>query len=328
MKAVIIENPGSESWAVLGTLPDPAPGPGEVLIRVIAAGVNRADLSQRAGRYQPPPGASTILGLEVAGIVEAVGEGVDSPQPGERVFTLLAGGGYAELVVAPAKLVMQLPDQLSFVEGAAIVEVFYTALLNLRMIGGMREGQHVLIHAGASGVGMAAIQLCRLYGASAAVTVGTREKAESCLALGAERAILYREEDFQAVVKEWTDGRGVDLILDPVGASYLERNIASLATDGMLISIGLMGGQRAELDIGRMLMRRLTIKGSTLRALPLERKLEVRRRFLDDVLPALLDGRLRATIDRTFSCEEVELAHRYMAENRTRGKLVLMWDNE
>lgn len=323
MKAIVFDTPGDESVLRIGELPRPEPAAREVRIRVRAAGVNRADLLQRQGGYPPPPGASSILGLECAGVVDARGEEVHEFDEGERVMALLPGGGYAEYAVAHAGAVMRTPESFSDEEAGAFPETFLTAFLNLFVIGGAAEGRTVLVHGGGSGVGTAAIQLCRAENVRVVVTAGSDAKCRRCLELGADAAIDYRSQDFQAEVLRLTEGRGVDAILDHIGGSYLEKNLGALAVDGKLVVIGGMGGRRAELDLGRMLGRRLSVIGSTLRGRSDADKREIVRAFLGRFGGALRDGRLEPVIDSTFPLERAGDAHRKMAAGAHFGKIVL-----
>ncbi|CUS02992.2 NAD(P)H quinone oxidoreductase, PIG3 family [Candidatus Promineifilum breve] len=297
-------------------------GPDEVLVEVRATAVNRADLSQARGHYPPPPGASDILGLEMAGVVHAVGASVTDWRPGDRVCALLPGGGYAEQVAVPAGMLLRLPDAWSFAQGAAVPEVWYTAFINLFDEGQLRAGETALIHAGASGVGTAAIQLAVEAGARAIATVGSVDKAAFCGELGA-LAINYKEQDFLAEVMAATDGQGVDVILDPVGGDYLARNVAALGRFGRLVNIGLLGGTKGELNMGLLLGKRLRLVGSTLRARPVAEKIAITRRFEAEVWPKLIDGQLRPIIDRTFPIAEAQAAHEYVLANRNIGKVIL-----
>ncbi len=324
MKAIVFDHPGDESVLRLGEVPDPAPGPREVRIRVAAAGVNRADLLQRQGSYPPPPGASAILGLECAGTVDAVGADVHEIQPGERVMALLPGGGYAEYAVAHAGSVMKTPEALDDAEAGAFPETFLTAFLNLFVIGDAAERKTVLVHGGSSGVGTSAIQLCREEKVRVLVTAGSEEKCRRCVELGADAAIDYKRRDFAAEVKRLTDGRGVDVILDHIGGSYLERNVASLALEGTLVVIGGMGGRRAELDLGRLLAKRLRVIGSALRSRSDGDKREIVRAFLGRFGAALREGRLKPAIDSSFPLERAPDAHRRMAAGEHFGKIVLV----
>ena len=297
-------------------------GPDEVLVEVRATAVNRADLSQARGHYPPPPGASEVLGLEMAGVISEVGANVTGWQPSDRVMALLPGGGYAERVAVPAGMLLRLPDGWSFVQGAAVPEVWYTAYLNLFDEGQLKVGETALIHAGASGVGTAAIQLVVDAGARAIATAGSDEKVAFCRELGAE-AINYKSQDFLAEVVALTDGQGVDVILDPVGGDYLARNVDALRRFGRLVNIGLLGGTKGELNMGQLLGKRLRLIGSTLRARPVEEKIALTRRFAAEVMPKLADGRLRPIIDTTFPVTEAQAAHEYVQANRNIGKVIL-----
>lgn len=308
----------------MGDWPDPEPADDELLIRVHATALNRADLLQREGRYPPPPGASPILGLELAGVVERVGPACRGFKPGDRVFALLPGGGYAELAAVPYDLAMPIPANLSFEEAAAIPEVFLTAYLNLLWLGRLQAGEYALIHAGASGVGTAAIQLAREVGARPLATAGSDEKVDLCRSLGAEAAFNYRAGPWADAVIEATGGRGVDVILDPVGAPYWEPNLKVLALDGRLVIIAMMGGTRvSDGRLGPILSKRLQITGSTLRSRSREFKARLTAEFAGFALPRLGDGRLRPVIDRVYDWTDVADAHAYMASNRNRGKIVL-----
>ncbi len=321
-----METPGDPEVMHLGEVADPVPGPGEVLIRAHATAVNRADTLQRRGLYPPPPGASPILGMEVAGEVEALGEGVEGWRPGDRVMALLSGGGYAERVVAPAGQLMPVPAGLSWAEAAAIPEVFLTAHDNLFTHGRLAAGETVLIHGGGGGVGTAAIQLAHRAGARVLVTAGSSQKLEFSSRLGADAGINHREEDFPARVRELTAGRGVDLILDVMGASYLARNLDALAIEGRLVVIGLQGGATAEIDLNQMLRRRLSVIATTLRGRPAEQKAGIVRRFVEEALPGFEDGTLRPVVDRVLPLAEAPEAHRAMEAGENVGKLVLTVD--
>lgn len=316
MKA-IVERKGVLQWLEVA---DPSPGEGEVLIRVRATAVNRADLAQRAGRYPPPPGASEILGLECAGVIEKVGPGVSPERVGEQVCALLAGGGYAQRVTCPSTHALPLPDGFDFTTAAAVPEVFATAWLNLKLEAGLAKGEQVLIHAGASGVGTAAIQLCRLWGNPVFATVGSEAKCARCLELGAEQAWNRHRGAWEPAVKEWG---GADVILDPVGGDYLEPNLRSLRSRGRLINIGLLGGAEGTLSMGRLLVKRLTVRGSVLRSRSVAEKDVVMEGLNREVWPALADGRLAAVIDRRMPITQVEQAHGLLKSNETVGKVVL-----
>ena len=326
MKAIVVQTPGDPEVMHLGEVPDPTAARGEVLVRTRATAVNRADTLQRRGLYPPPPGASEIIGMEVAGEVEALGEGVDWCHTGDRVMALLAGGGYAERVAVPAGQLMRVPDGMSWTDAAAIPEVFLTAHDNLFTRGRLAAGETVLIHGGGGGVGTAAIQLAHRGGARVLVTAGSAAKLQRCRELGADGGINHREEDFVARSRDLTDGGGVDVILDAMGASYLARNLDALAPEGRLVVIGLMGGTVTDIDLGVMLRRRLSVVATTLRGRPVEQKTEVVRRFVEDALPGFADGSLRPVVDRVLPLAEAAAAHRAMENGENVGKLVLRVD--
>jgi putative PIG3 family NAD(P)H quinone oxidoreductase len=323
MKAIVMK-PGDKAprlvWQEVGSV---SIGTGEVLVTVRATAVNRADLLQAQGQYPPPPGVSDILGLEISGVISAVAEGVDGWTVGDRVLALLPGGGYAEQAAAPGGLLMRLPDGWSFAQGAAVPEAWLTAFLNLFIEGQLMAGESVLIHAGASGVGTAAIQMARAAGAVVFATAGSVDKLEACRRFGAVLAVDYKHQDFAVEIKAHTKGRGVDLILDPVGAAYLNRNIEVLASGGRLVNIGLMGGRRAEIDLGKILGRSLRLIGSRLRHRPVSEKIGITRQFEERFWPLLSTGRLTPVIDRVFPVTEAEAAHAYVRENRNIGKVIL-----
>lgn len=334
MKAILFDRPGGPETLYLGEAPDPVCREGEVLIAVHAAGVNRADLMQRRGLYPPPPDASPLLGLEVSGHIAAPAAGAcGAAGPlslGQPVMALLAGGGYAEKVAVPAEQVMPVPKNLSLEQAAAIPEVFLTAYLNLFVLGGLRfepacsppSRQAVLIHGGASGVGTAALLLCQAAGIEAYCTVGDDVRAQALRDLGARAAWNYKTTDWLAAVGATTDGRGVDRVLDCIGGSYLARNLAALAEDGRLVLIGLQGGSQAEIDLGVLLRRRLQVIGSTLRALPLDRKAALCREFVARVWPLFATGRLHPVLDRVLPLAEAAAAHRALDEPHL-GKIIL-----
>ncbi|MFQ5420989.1 MAG: NAD(P)H-quinone oxidoreductase, partial [Anaerolineae bacterium] len=305
-------------------VPDVTFGAGEALVRVRATAVNRADLLQARGGYAPPPGASEILGLEIAGIIEAMGADVTDWQVGDRVCALLPGGGYAELASVPAGMLMPLPDGWKFEMGTAVPEVWFTAYVNLFLEGRLQSGETALIHAGASGVGTAAIQLARATGAAVFVTAGSEAKLAACRDLGAALAVNYKTQDFLAQVMAATNDAGVDVILDPVGGSYLAKNVAALRPFGRLVNIGLLGGVTGELNMAHLLRKRLQIVGSTLRSRPVSEKIEITRQFTNRFWPLLRDGRLRPIIDTTFPIENAQAAHQYVAQNRNTGKVILV----
>lgn len=329
MKAILYKTLGDPSVLYIGDAPTPVPGPGELRIRIVATALNRADCSQRRGHYPPPPGASEILGLECAGEVDAVGEGVAGWRVGDRAMALLAGGGYAAFAVVPAGHAMPIPDGLSFEEAAAIPEAFLTASQALFAIGGLEPGGVALVHAGASGVGTAAIQLARWQGARVFATASAGKHA-LLDDLGVTRAIDYRTEDFAAVVQAETHGHGADVIVDPIGASYAVQNLNSLAMDGRWIVLATMGGAVVDgLDLRRMMARRATLAASTLRNRSDAYKTALVQRFAAECLPSFVrpggpgNVRLRPVIDATIGWEDVADAHRRMEANATAGKIVM-----
>jgi len=326
MKAIVFHRPGTADVLELEEVPAPRLQPGSIRIRVAATALNRADILQRRGLYPPPPGASEILGLECAGVVSEIGEGVSNWREGDRVMALLAGGGYAEEVVVPAGCVMLVPECLSLEEAAGICETFLTAHLNLFEIGRLTAGQTVLVHGGGSGVGTAAIQLVKEVGAAVLVTAGSAAKCARCLALGADCAVNYREEDFAEAVRVWTKGRGVDLALDCVGGPYLRGNLSALADGGSLVIIGLMGGAKAEISLAELLVRRLRVIGSTLRARPVSEKAALIEAFRYRFWRALERGKLCPVIDRVLHLDRAAEAHRIMEAGNHFGKLVLRVD--
>jgi len=303
--------------------PDPDLKKDEVLIRIKASAINRADLLQRSGNYPVPPGASPILGLECSGIVEEVGGQVENLIEGDEVCALLAGGGYAEKVSVPSGQVLKVPKGFSFEQAAALPEVFATAYFNLYMEANLSEGEKTLIHAGASGVGTAAIQICKAKGNPCFVTAGTKEKISRCMELGAEGGTVRNEENFADAVAKWTDNNGVQVILDPVGANYLEDNMKSLTLEGRLVMIGLMGGAKTSINLGLLMMKRLRIIGSTLRAQPIPKKTEIMNNLNENIWPLLESGDIKPIIDTVIPIEEVDKAHELMESNQTFGKVIL-----
>jgi len=325
MRCIEIQSPGGPEVLQPVDRDDPVSGRGEVLIHVEAAGVNRPDVLQRRGRYPVPPGASDIPGLEVAGTVEALGDGVLSWRVGDRVCALVAGGGYATLCVAPAAQCLPLPAPLDFISAAAVPETFFTVWTNVFDRGRLQAGESALFHGGSSGIGTTAIQLAVARGARAFVTAGSDEKCRACEDLGAEHAINYRTDDFVEVVKRLTGGRGVDLVLDIVGGDYFARNIAALATGGRLVEIGMMGGgMSATIDLGDVLRRRLTITGSTLRPRSVEEKGAIAADLRREVWPLIEKGRVKPVVYRTFPLDEAAAAHQMMESSEHVGKIVLV----
>ena len=323
MKAILIDEPGDEDCMKLGEAPSPELGSGMVRIRVFASGVNRADLLQRQGLYPPPIGASPILGLECAGEIAEVAADVSGLSSGDRVMALLAGGGYAEEVVVDAGSVMKLPDTLSFEEGAGLAETLLTVFLNVFRLGALPEGGSVLVHGGGSGIGTTTIDLVKRAGGRVIATAGSAEKCQRCLDLGADAVANYKEDDWVETVRAATDGRGVDVILDSIGGAYLEKNLQSLAVDGSLVLIGLMGGAKAEISLGALLMRRLKVIGSTLRTRTKEQKAEIVEAFLERFGADLAAGRIRPIVHEVFPLAKVPDAHRMLKASTHFGKLVL-----
>ena len=326
MIAVTVLKPGDETQLTLAEVPDPTPGPQDLLIRVRCTALNRADLMQRQGMYPPPPGASDIMGLECSGEVIEVGREVSGWQVGDRAMALLPGGGYAQKAVVHHGSAMHVPAALSDEEAGAMPEVFLTAFLNLFMLGEIKAGQSALIHGGGSGVGTAAIALLRLADARSIVTAGSAEKCDQCLRLGADLAINYNDGPFAPKVKTATNGRGVDAILDCIGGAYLAPNIEALAQGGRLVLIGMMKGARAEIDLAAVLRRHLRVIGSTLRTRSVEEKAGIVEAFLKRFGQALESGTMRPTIDCVLPMAQVAQAHRRMQSSAHFGKIVLRVD--
>jgi putative PIG3 family NAD(P)H quinone oxidoreductase len=323
VRAVVFDQPGDEAVLRVADVPPPPLHPGELRLAVHATALNRADLLQRVGKYPPPPGVSEILGLECAGEVIEVGAGVRGWRVGDRAMALLAGGGYAEEAVAPAGCVLPVPQLMPFEEAGAFPEAFLTVFLTLFRLGGLRAGGSVLVHGGGSGIGTTAITLVKEVGGTVIVTAGSEDKCVRCLGLGADAAVNYRTDDFVAPIREFTGGRGVDVVLDAIGAPYLERNLAALATGGKLVVIGLMGGGAVEVNLREVLSRRLSIVGSTLRTRSVEEKSGLVAAFLDRFGDLLSAYRLRPVIDRVLPLELAAEAHRLMASSAHFGKIVL-----
>ena len=323
MRAIVADAAGQLHWRDVA---DPVPGPGEVLIAVAAAGVNRADLLQAAGKYPPPPGASDIIGLEVSGSVVAVGDDVSGFVAGQQVCALLAGGGYAEYVAVPAGQVMPLPAGVELSDAAALPETACTVWSNLVSAAGLTAGEVLLVHGGASGIGTHAVQVARELGARVAVTAGSEAKLDLCRELGADIAINYRDEDFVEQVRQATAGAGADVILDIMGASYLQRNLSALAADGRLVIIGLQGGLTAELNIGALIAGRLSVIGTALRGRPVggpHGKAVIVEQVVASVWPMIAAGRVRPVIGASLPMQQAGEAHRLLASGQTSGKILL-----
>ncbi|NIZ92879.1 NAD(P)H-quinone oxidoreductase [Kineococcus rubinsiae] len=323
MRAITIREPGGPDVLTLSDLPDPVPGPGEVLVDVAAAGVNRADLSQREGHYPPPPGAPEHPGLEVSGWVSALGEGVTGWSVGEPVCALLAGGGYAEKVAVPVGQLLPVPEGVTVVDAAALPEVACTVWSNVFMLAALRPGELLLVHGGSSGIGTMAVQIARQVGARVAVTAGSAAKLAACAELGAEVLVNYREDDFVEAVRAATDGRGADVVLDVVGAKYLQRNVEVLATGGRLVVIGMQGGRTAELDLGVLMAKRASIHSTGLRARPLAEKAAIVASVRDHVWPLLADGVVRPVVADRLPLAEAARAHTVLTESQHVGKVLL-----
>ncbi len=323
MTAIEIREPGGPEVLVPASRPRPDPGPGEVLVQVAAAGVNRPDVLQRLGGYPPPPGASDIPGLEIAGRIVALGQGVTAWTPGDEVTALVTGGGYAEYCAAPAVQCLPVPKGLGLAEAAAMPETFFTVWSNVFDRGGLGAGESFLVHGGSSGIGTTAIQLARAFGARVFATAGSADKCRACEDLGAERAINYRDEDFVAVVKEATGGTGLDLILDMVGGDYVQRNIEALAPDGRLVYIAFLGGPKVEVNLLPVMLKRLTITGSTLRARPVTFKADIAGKLKEKVWPLVEKGEVKPVMAERFPLAEAAAAHRLMETSSHIGKIVL-----
>jgi putative PIG3 family NAD(P)H quinone oxidoreductase len=323
MKAITVPEPGGPDALALADVAVPDPATGEVLVRVAAAGVNRADTLQRQGHYPPPPGASDIIGLEVSGTVEALGDGVDGWSVGDEVCALLSGGGYAEYVAVPAGQLLPVPDGVGLVDAAALPEVACTVWSNVVMTADLEPGEVLLVHGGSSGIGTMAIQLALASGARVAVTAGTADKLEVCRELGADILVNYREDDFVERVREATDGHGADVVLDILGASYLQRNLDVLATGGRLVIIGMQGGRRAELDIATLMGKRAAVIGTTLRARPQAEKAAIVAAVADHVWPLVEDRSVRPVVHARYPLADAATAHRELETGGHVGKILL-----
>ena len=323
MRAIEITTPGEPEVLKLGTRPDPQPQPGEVLIKVVAAGVNRPDVLQRKGNYPVPPGASDIPGLEVAGTITALGKDVSGWKIGDEVCALVAGGGYAELCTAPAAQVLPLPRGLSMIEAASLPETFFTVWSNVFDRAKLAPGETLLVQGGSSGIGVTAIQMAKAFGHTVYATAGSADKCAACVRLGADRAINYKTEDFVAVLKEATGGKGVNVILDMVGGDYVDRELKSLADDGRIVLIAFLGGMKSTVNLNEILRRRLVLTGSTLRPRPIDFKAAIAKNLRDKVWPLLEAKTIKPEIFKTFALADAAEAHTLMESSQHIGKIVL-----
>ncbi len=324
MHAITIPEPGGPEALVWAEVPDPVPGEGEVLVEVAASAVNRADIMQRQGFYDPPPGASPYPGLECSGRIAALGPEVSGWAVGDEVCALLSGGGYAEKVAVPAGQLLPVPQGVGLTSAAALPEVVCTVWSNVFMVAHLRPGETLLVHGGSSGIGTMAIQLAKAVGAKVAVTAGSKEKLERCAELGADILVNYREQDFVAELKEATDGAGADVILDNMGAKYLDRNVRALAVNGRLAIIGMQGGRKGELDIGALLTKRAAVSATSLRARPLEEKAAIVAAVREHVWPLFDGGHLRPVVDRELPLSAAADGHRVVEESGHIGKVLLV----
>jgi NADPH2:quinone reductase len=323
MTVIGISKPGGPEVLLPETRAVPVPAPGEILVKVQAAGVNRPDVAQRSGSYPPPPGASDLPGLEVSGEVVALGQGATRHKLGDKVMSLVAGGGYAQYCIAQDAQAMAVPPALSMLEAGAIPETLMTVWHNVFERGGLKEGETLLVHGGSSGIGTMAIQLAKAFGSKVIVTVGSKEKADACTKLGADRAINYKTEDFVAEVKASTGGAGANVILDMVGGDYIERNYDAAAIDGRVVQIAFLGGPKATVNFARLMVKRLTHTGSTLRPRSNADKAKMVAAIEAKVLPLLREGRIKPLMDSTFALEKAADAHRRMESSEHIGKIVL-----
>ena len=324
MTAIEISTPGGPDVLKAKAVPVPKPGAGQILIKVAAAGVNRPDVAQRMGAYPPPAGHSPLPGLEVAGEVAAVGQGVGRWKPGDKVCALVNGGGYAEYCLAEEPIALPVPAGLDMIKAAAVPETFFTVWNNVFERGRLAAGEWLLVHGGSSGIGTTAIQLAKAFGAKVVATAGSAEKCRACLELGADKAVNYRSEDFVAACKEATGGKGIDVTLDMVGGDYTERNIAAAAEDGRIVQIAVLGGAEVKLNIARLMMKRLTLTGSTLRPRTREVKAGFARALEAKVWPLLAAGKVKVVVDSTFPLTKAAEAHRRLETSAHIGKIVLV----
>jgi putative PIG3 family NAD(P)H quinone oxidoreductase len=327
-RAVIAKSAGGPDVLAIVKRELSAPGTGEMIVRVHAAGINRPDVMQRQGNYPPPPGASDVLGLELSGVVETIGPGVSRFKAGDRVMALVHSGAYAERAVIQEGAALPIPEGMSFVEAGAFPETYFTVWSNVFERAGLKGGETLLIHGGTSGIGTTALKLAKAFGAKVIVTAGSAEKCQACLDLGADAAIDYRRQDFVAVSKELTDGKGPDVILDMVGGSYIQRNLEAIAADGRIAQIAFQQGSKTELDLLPLLMKRVTLTGSTLRARPIEMKARLAAALQANVLPLLSRAEARPLIDSTFAFDKVADAHARMDGGSHTGKIVLVMEEQ
>jgi putative PIG3 family NAD(P)H quinone oxidoreductase len=323
VRAIVATAPGGPEVLRIAEVPKPIPSDIEVLIEVRAAGVNRADLLQRQGLYPPPPGASDIIGMEVSGVVRSAGDLVSDVAVVDDVVALIPGGGYAEFVVADSRLVLPMPSGLTFEQAAGVPEAFATVWSNVFMVAGLQPEEWIVIHGGGSGIGTTAIQLAHQAGAHVLTTVGSERKAKACAALGADVVVNYREADFVDIVREHTGGQGVDVILDIMGAAYLDRNLASLSADGRLVIIGLQGGVKSEIDLGRLLSRRLSVMGTALRSRSNNDKQAILEQMHEVVWPVIENGSVVPVIDSVYELADAADAHAALAAGEPIGKVIL-----
>jgi NADPH:quinone reductase len=324
MVCIEIPEPGGPDALRPASRALPTPAAGEVLVRVAAAGVNRPDIIQRTGNYAPPPGVTDIPGLEIAGTVAALGEGVDGWTIGDSLAALVAGGGYSEYCTAPAAQCLPVPKGLDMVQAASLPETFFTVWTNVFGRAGLKAGETLLVHGGSSGIGIAAIQMAHRLGSRVIATAGSADKCAACESLGAERAVDYRQQDFVAAAKEFTGGKGVDVVLDMVGGDYIQRNLSALAVEGRLAIIAFLAGSQVEVNFLPIMLKRITVTGSTLRPQSIESKAAIARALEKTVWPLIEAGDIRPVIDSTFSLAEAAAAHRLMESSRHIGKIMLL----
>jgi len=324
MKAIRVENPGADYRLAIHEIPRPAPGTGEVLIEVAAAGLNHADLAQAKGMYPPPPGAPDTLGMEVSGTIAELGAGVDGWKIGDAICALIPGGGYAQYAAASAKCLLPVPRGVELMQSAALPEVHFTVWTNLMDTARLAPGESVLIHGGSSGIGTCAIQLCAARGHTVFTTAGSKDKCAACEKLGAARAIDYREEDFVDAVKKETGGKGVDVILDMVGGDYVQRNMSAAALWGRIVNIAYMSGMQANVNFAPMLMKRLSLLATTLRGRTPDEKGAIRDALLREVWPLIAAGKIKPVVDRTYPLAEAQAAHARMKGSEHVGKILLI----